>query len=699
MGISPLRVSAAVLTLALLAALLRPEPAVAQARVTRADPIITVTNGLLTVRYDLSRGLADYAWGQRTVLRNAYASATVGSGPGRQRTTFEAGRRTATTERFSDGLGTGLRLHVRTELPRDDVALTQQLDVYDSAAHLTARVSVERVAAGGAPLEVGQIEVLAASAASDPAGGLSLGGMQDDRFYQVPFYNNDDFVMIPRRQARGALSYWLGGVVDATGGAGFITGAVETTVWKSAVWYDGPTNAISAHSGTRSPADTIDPPPRRGQRVDSALTFAGYGANHQDVLAAMMNVIAHLEAPLPAPHLPAPIGWSAWYQQGLNADEATVRGVADFIADNWAELGYRYINLDAGWNRADGDTRYDPTKFPGGIERLVAHIHRRGLLAGGYFVPFAISPTLLDQSAPGTPYSYRDLILRDAGGTPVRPSILDWEYVLDLTHPGAPALLYTNARRLADYGFDFVKLDFLHIGTQEGARYDPNLTAMEGFHRGMRAITDAWEHANRPIFLSAAISPLYLQQYVHARRTGNDVEFGQARQAKNVALSWFTGLLYHRNDPDNAVVRRGWFPGYNDALAKLHVTMDALGGTLFIAGDDPRELSPARAALLTNRDVLALARRPLVIQPLSVGDEPPSVWHGVEENGTRLLGIFNWNGTASARHEIRLSDLGLDPRERYRVYDLWEQRDIGMREFSITVELAPHGVALLRIAR
>src|SRR3712207_2326702 len=162
-----------------------------------------------------------------------------------------------------------------------------------------------------------------------------------------------------------------------------------------------------------------------------------------------------------------------------------------------------------------------------------------------------------------TLFPYTTLFRSDPAGNPIRASILDWEYVVDTTHPEAEAFLYASARRLVDYGFDFVKLDFLQIGTQEGVRHDRNATAMEAFHRGMRAITRAWQDAGRPMFISAAISPLYIQPYVHARRVGNDVEFGQARQATNVALSWFTSLLYHRNDPDNAVLRRTWYPGYN----------------------------------------------------------------------------------------------------------------------------------------
>jgi hypothetical protein len=216
----------------------------------------------------------------------------------------------------------------------------------------------------------------------------------------------------------------------------------------------------------------------------------------------------------------------------------------------------------------------------------------------------------------------------------------------------------------------------------------------------MQAVAQAFADSGRAMFLSAAIAPLYLHQYVHARRVGNDVEFGQARQAKNVALSWFTGLLYARNDPDNAVVREGWFPGYNERLAKLHVTMSALGGTLFLAGDDPRGLTPRRAALLTNPDVLSLARTPLVARPLGgVQGEPPAVLHAAEPDGSHVIAVFNWNGASSSQTTVRVRDLGLDERAVYTVHDLWNAGPTGAVESVLTVDLQPHGVALLRLTR
>jgi alpha-galactosidase len=666
-------------------------------RAARDGPTIGVTNGIVSVTYDLDRGVADYSWGERTVIRNAYSSAVLADFGGRTIYSFEGGSRSADNSPFADALGSGVALSVTTAFPDVDLALVQQLYVYDGASFVTQRVSLQRLSADGGPVAAGLIEVIGAGLATTPRGGVFIEPAAEQHFYKAPFYNNEDFDVVPREQAHGILSYWLAGVVDIGRGHGVVLGALETERWKSAVWFDGPTGSISAHSGAQSPVDGRPPAPVRGPQVESALTFVGFRESYQDALADMMRLVRAIEPPLPPPALPAPIGWNPWYRHGHDADEATVRGVADFIADNWAAIGYRYINLDAGWNVADGDTRADAAKFPTGMESLVGHIHNRGLLAGAYFIPFAISPTLLDEQAPGSDFLYREMLVRDESGNPVRASVLDWEYVLDTTHPGALPLLYLSARQIADYGFDFVKLDFLQIGTQEGIRHNPNATAMQAFHRGMKAITEAWGDSGRPMFVSAAIAPLYVQRYAHARRVGVDVNFGQARQAKNVALSWFTGLLYHRNDPDNAVVRRAWFPGYTDGLAKLHVTMDALGGTLFIAGDDPRELGPARAALLTNTNVLAVARDPLVIRPIAEDTDPPPIWVAVAPDGSRLVGLFNWSDSAPLRLRVTINELALDAGSALTAVDLWTGHDMGLSGDGLNVELPPQDAALVRI--
>lgn len=677
----------------------------AAATLTRTGDLLVLGNGAVTAQYDLRTGLMDLSWaaaprsaGAGPAVRRAFASATLSTAAGaRTLRSPDAVRRTVQDEPVRDPLGRGLRLTVTSEFPDAAVTLSQSVTVLDNRPFVLVRVTVGRTpAAGGDAVAVTTIEALAAGGVTDPPGSVAVAG-DDLRLHLTPFDNNADHAVPPAAGLQGTVSYWLTALFDASSGVGLVAGATETRVWKSAAWYDGPTASLSLFSGVRAPHDTADPPPRRADRVASAEFLVGGYRDYHDGLVDLMHAVAAREPPLPAPDLPPPLGWNPWYQYGARVDEATVRAVADVIAEQWAALGYRYVNLDAGWNVRDGDWRPNPQRFPSGMAALTDYIHARGLLAGSYFIPFAVAPELLDAPIPGTPFTFRDAVLKDANGNPIPAHILDWEYVLDGTHPAAQAHLRASAAAIAADGFDFVKLDFLHIGTQEGVHHEPTATAMEAFHRGMAAVRAGFAVAGRPIYLSAAISPLYVHQYVHARRVGTDVNFGQAREAQNIALSWFTDLLYHRNDPDNVVVREDWFPGYSDELARMHATMAALGGTLFILGDDPRYLSPERAALLTDPEVLELAKEGVAARPLELRETPPPVWAARTRDGAVVVGLFNW-GDVPARRTVQFSRLGLDPARPYRVRDLWHaEAGVVTVRGAYTLELAPRSGALLRI--
>lgn len=679
----------------------RPAPAHANATTLARDgDTLVLTNGLLTARCDLGDGALDLEWDGVAQIRRGYAAVTLDGDDGvRPLLATAAARHAFTATEVEDALGHGIALELTHEFDDDSVVLRHTLTVYDTRPYALVRAEVARApGVSGAAVATRRIEALAAGGMTEPAGVAALDQPTDPRLYRMPFDNNEDIAVPPAPAQQGVVSYWLTALFDGATGAGLVAGATESRVWKSAVWYDGPGGAVSLFSGVRSPSDRADHAVRRGDRVASAEFLVGGYRNYQDGLADLMHVISVREPPLPAPDLPPPLGWNPWYQYQFRADEGIVRAIADFLADGWATLGFRYVNLDAGWFTREGEWRAHPERFPSGMTALAADIHERGLLAGSYFVPFAIHAALADVPIPGTPYTLRDAVLKDDRGEPLPAHILTWCYVLDGTHPGARAFLYDAAAGIAADGFDFVKLDFLHLGTAEGRRYDPGATAMEAFHRGMEAVRDGFATAGRPIYLSAAIAPLYVHAYAHARRVGNDVNFGQAREAGNVALSWFTDLLYHRNDPDNVVVRDDWYPAYPPSVARMHATMAALGGTLFILGDDPRYLSRERADLLTAPEIVALAREGVSARPLDVRETPAPVWVARRQDGATVLALFNWS-EAPARHAVDLARLGLDPARPYRAGDLWNPEAAGqMLQGVADIEVAPSSAALLRIS-
>lgn len=122
----------------------------------------------------------------------------------------------------------------------------------------------------------------------------------------------------------------------------------------------------------------------------------------------------------------------------------------------------------------------------------------------------------------------------------------------------------------------------------------------------------------------------------------------------------------------------------------------SLRGTLLILGDDPRRLSPERAALLTDPDVLAPAREGVAAWPVDVRETPAPVWSARLRDGGVAVGVFNWDDRP-VRRVIPFARLGLDPPRAYRVRDLWNPEAGGTATGSYTVDLPPHTAALLRV--
>src|SRR5687768_1525515 len=107
----------ALLALGLVLGAAQPAGVAAKTLVTRSGSVITLANRQTSVRYNLDRGLADYTWGERTVIRNAYSSAVLGDGTNRTLYSFGTAPRTAGHELFRDAVGSGIVLRVATSPP------------------------------------------------------------------------------------------------------------------------------------------------------------------------------------------------------------------------------------------------------------------------------------------------------------------------------------------------------------------------------------------------------------------------------------------------------------------------------------------------------------------------------------------------------------------------------------------------------
>lgn len=156
--------------------------------------------------------------------------------------------------------------------------------------------------------------------------------------------------------------------------------------------------------------------------------------------------------------------WCSWYayyetitEQQLAKDVDDLRG-----------LPFDVVQVDDGWERLVGD--WQPNhKFPSGMKSLADRITDAGMTAGLWLAPFIALPgSDLARQRP-------ELLLRDHRGEHVIAGN-NWGsgyHALDLSRPAARDYLTELTHRVVhEWGYKYLKLDFINAGAAPGVRAD-----------------------------------------------------------------------------------------------------------------------------------------------------------------------------------------------------------------------------------
>ncbi|NUR70378.1 MAG: alpha-galactosidase [Hamadaea sp.] len=193
---------------------------------------------------------------------------------------------------------------------------------------------------------------------------------------------------------------------------------------------------------------------------DAQPWFTAYGPE-EEVFAAYARQLAD---GLGSRNTRAGNVWCSWYayyenitEQQLVKDVDTLRG-----------LPFDVVQVDDGWEVAVGD--WQPNhKFPSGMKALADRIADAGLTPGLWLAPFIALPTSdLARRRP-------ELLLRDAYGDKVIAGH-NWGtgyHALDLSTDDAREYLAELTHRVVhEWGFKYLKLDFINAGAVVGSRSD-----------------------------------------------------------------------------------------------------------------------------------------------------------------------------------------------------------------------------------
>ena len=407
------------------------------------------------------------------------------------------------------------------------------------------------------------------------------------------------------------------------------------------------------------------------------------GAKQKKALPPRPPQVAELarvssEAPGPLPPRPAPVslplpdpvksnglaktppmGWNSWNKFRNQVSDKLVRETADaMVSSGMKAAGYVYVNIDDTWEGAHRDAQGNITtnnKFPD-MKALAAYVHSKGLKLGIYSSP-----------GPKTCAGYEGSYQHEE----------------------------QDAKTFASWGIDYLKYDWCSAAQV----YDNTRTTMEAAYAKMGL---ALLHCGRPIVYSLCqygnhdVGEWGERVGGNLWRTTGDIR-DQWESMANIGFNLQPGRekyagAGHWNDPDMLEIGNG---AMTEDEYKTHMSLWCLLAAPLLAGNDIRDIKPEIAAILMNREAIAVDQDKLGKQGVRVkssGDV--EVWSKPLADGGLAVGLFN-RGADTARVTAGWSELGIKGRRKVR--DLWKHADLGTLGDEYSASVPSHGVAMIKI--
>jgi alpha-galactosidase len=397
-----------------------------------------------------------------------------------------------------------------------------------------------------------------------------------------------------------------------------------------------------------------------------------------------------------------PVGWCTWYYYYWHrVTQDAILNHSKLLASR-RDLPIEVVQLDDGYlpkrrsNVNIGDWFDTNDRFPEGLKYVADQITKDGHQPGLWLAPFLISrSSKLYQQHP-------DWVIKDRDGNPMEAQINpEWGtfnkfYGLDCTHPAAQEWLRRLFKTIIDdWGYRFIKIDFIFAAALAGVFHDPSMTRVQAYRKGLEIIREA---VGEEVFILGCGAPLGPSiGLVNGMRIGGDTYYGfnqpflywflnkfffaglegvpsMKEALKAVILRSFMNHKFWINDPDCLLVRQ------TRSNLKAHeiqfeVTLLGLCGGLLLSSDNLFELTPDDIELIKFLIPPSTDR----VLPLDLFESNPPTVLKLEISPERffnpysLVGIFNWT-KKTQEVSVSASQFQLDVKGTYHVFDYWQRR-------------------------
>jgi alpha-galactosidase len=392
--------------------------------------------------------------------------------------------------------------------------------------------------------------------------------------------------------------------------------------------------------------------------------------------------------------LTPPIGWNGWNSWARQIDGGKVFASAKAMVNmGLKDHGWNYVNIDDAWqgNRAGKYNAMQANeKFPN-FKGMIDEIHGMGLKLGVYSTPWITSYA----GYIGGSSNFENGVFPDS----VKNNKRSFRYI------GKYRFENEDALQMAEWGVDFLKYDWrLEVPSAE-------------------RMSIALKKSGRDIIYSLSNSAPFsdVKDWVRISnmyRTGPDIRDSW----HGLYVCTFTldkwgpyGGPGHWNDPDmmilgNVTTGTDMHPTRltpNEQYS--HISLFALLSAPLLIGCPIEQLDAFTLNLLTNDEVIEIDQDPLGKSARLISDEGGiQTWLKPMEDGSYAVGFFNtddygkapqsffrWGTEKPKYFNASLAKLGL--KGKWRVQDVWRQRNLGVKETSFISIIPHHGVMMYRL--
>ena len=433
------------------------------------------------------------------------------------------------------------------------------------------------------------------------------------------------------------------------------------------------------------------------------------------LLAIFSCATAQQHVPLaPTP----PMGWNSWDSFGTTVQEDQVKSVADVMARDLAQFGWKYVVVDIQWYAPDAEGHdYKPgarlalddygrllpavNRFPSaangaGFKPLADYIHAKGLKFGIHIMR-GIPRQAVEKNLPIKGTSYHAAEIAD------RENACRWNpdmWGVDTTRPGSQEYYDSLAELYASWGVDFIKADDMgsHL-------YQP--AEIKALHRAIGK-------AGRPIVLSISPGPApvseaeFFQRNAQMWRISDDFwdDWKLLRQQFEYTREWAPFIGQNGTWPDADMLPigplrvtdkegKGSPTKFTGDEQRTMMTLWCIFRSPLIIGGDLRRFDDLTRSLVTNPEVLAVNQSSSG-NHLSYSSANTIAWTAdVLGSADKYVAVSNLSDSAQSL-ALSWKDVGVSA-SKAAIRDLWQRMDLGTRA-KIEVSLPAHGSTLLRVA-